>query len=255
MATFDAHANLAKSTVATAPSPALTGTSLTVAAGQAVRFPVAPFNCTVWPTGVDPTFTNAEIVRVTAIAGDVFTIVRAQEGTTARAIVVGDNIANTATVKVFTDIQTAVNAIPTGPWTPWTPVYSTDLGDAAFSFTGVTTLGARFQLMGHTLFVNLFFDATLNAITPSLIYATPPPGVAGGVLVSTPTPAVAGITSYEYGFMQFYVPGSPGVFAFRRGNGAAFPANSPIFAGIEGCFEAALTSDLTAGTLPTIPEP
>lgn len=110
MATFDAHANLARGTVVTAPVPALTGTSLVVAAGEGALFPATPFNCTVYPNGQVPTVANAEIVRVTAVVGDTLTIVRAQEGSAAKAIAVGYQIANTTTVKVFTDIENAINA-------------------------------------------------------------------------------------------------------------------------------------------------
>lgn len=102
---FDAHKNFAYSTVATAPSPASSGTSLVVAAGQGALFPAVPFNATVWPAGAQPTTTNAEVVRVTAISTDTLTIIRQQEGTSARSVVVGDQIANTSTVKVFTDIE------------------------------------------------------------------------------------------------------------------------------------------------------
>lgn len=105
MALFDAHANLAYSTVATAPSPADTGTSLTVASGQGSRFPAVPFNATIWPQGAIATPTNAEIVRVTNVAGDVLTITRHQEGTSARSVIIGDQIANTSTNKTFTDLE------------------------------------------------------------------------------------------------------------------------------------------------------
>jgi hypothetical protein len=99
----DAHANFARSTVATAPSPASSGTSLVVAAGEGAKFPAVPFNATVWPTGVDPLTTNAEIVRVTNISTDTLTITRTQESSSARTIVVGDNIAQTITKKTLED--------------------------------------------------------------------------------------------------------------------------------------------------------
>lgn len=99
----DAVANLAVSSVATAPSPATTGVSLVVAAGEGSRFPAVPFNATVCPANTLPTPANAEIVRVTTIAGDTLTITRAQEGTTARSILVGDLIAATITKKSLTD--------------------------------------------------------------------------------------------------------------------------------------------------------
>jgi hypothetical protein len=106
---FDAHSNLAVSTIATAPAPATSGTTLTVAVGEGARFPVAPFNCTVWPATALPTPVNAEVVRVTARTGDVLTITRAQEATTARSIVAGDLVAATITAKTITDIESGTN--------------------------------------------------------------------------------------------------------------------------------------------------
>ena len=102
----DSHANLAYGTVLTAPSPATTGTSLTVSSGQGAHFPTPPFNATVWPAGLQPLTSNAEIVRVTAISTDTFTITRHQEGTSARAILVTDQIAATITAKTLTDVET-----------------------------------------------------------------------------------------------------------------------------------------------------
>src|SRR3990172_4035035 len=104
---FDSHKNFAYSTVLTAPSPADSGTSLVVQSGDGTKFPAVSFNATVWPTGVQPLTTNAEIVRVTAISTDTFTITRAQESSTARSIVVGDQIAATISAKTLTDVEQA----------------------------------------------------------------------------------------------------------------------------------------------------
>lgn len=109
MPVFDAHKNLAISAVATAPSPATSGTSLVVTTGQGTRFPAVPFNATIWPTATQPDPSNAEVVRVTAVATDTLTIVRAQEGTSARTVVVTDQIAAGITAKTSTDIETALN--------------------------------------------------------------------------------------------------------------------------------------------------
>lgn len=105
---YDAHANLAITNVATAPSPSTTGTSLTVTTGAGSLFPATPFNCTIYPPSTIPTQSSAEIIRVTAVVGDVLTITRAQEGTTAKAIKAGWLIANTATAITFTDIEDSI---------------------------------------------------------------------------------------------------------------------------------------------------
>ena len=47
----------------------------------------------MWPAGAQPDVRNAEIVRVTAISTDTLAITRAQEGSTARGIIAGDQIA------------------------------------------------------------------------------------------------------------------------------------------------------------------
>lgn len=110
MALYDLHKNFAASTVATAPSPATSGLSLTVASGEGARFPTPPFNLVAFPTTA--TYATmaavAEIVRVTAIAGDVLTIPaggRAQEGTTAKSIAVGWNVGGAVTLKAYSDIE------------------------------------------------------------------------------------------------------------------------------------------------------
>lgn len=107
-----AHLNFAYSLVATAPSPATTGTSLIVTAADGVKFPAVPFNVTIWITGAQPLTTNAEVVTVTAVSTDTFTIVRAQEGSVARTVVIGDQIAATITSGTLQDTE--------GPLTPTT---------------------------------------------------------------------------------------------------------------------------------------
>ena len=64
---------------------------------------------TIWPNGEIPHAGNAEIVRVTARSSDTLTIVRAQEGTSARAVVVGDQVAATITNKFLDEIEASAN--------------------------------------------------------------------------------------------------------------------------------------------------
>lgn len=61
--------------------------------------PAVPFNATVWPAGLQPTTSNAEIVTVTVVSTDTLTITRAQEGSSARTVIVGDQFAATVTAE------------------------------------------------------------------------------------------------------------------------------------------------------------
>ena len=109
MPAFDAHRNFALATVVGVPSPPSSGLSLTLATGEGASLPTPPFNMTVWAANQAPTPANAEIIRVTAITGDTLTILRAQEGSMTRQIVVGDMIMAGITAKTFTDIEQAVS--------------------------------------------------------------------------------------------------------------------------------------------------
>ena len=111
---MDALKNFSYSLVATAPSPATSGTSLVVTAGQGSYFPATPFDATIWPSGVQPTNTNAEIVRVTNVSTDTFTITRAQYGTTAQSIAVGYQIAQTVDANLLNQLAPLSGATFTG---------------------------------------------------------------------------------------------------------------------------------------------
>jgi len=111
---MDALKNFAYSNVATAPSPATSGTSLVVTAGQGSYFPATPFDATIWPSGVQPTNTNAEIVRVTTVSTDTFTITRAQYGTTAQSITAGYQIAQTVDANLLNQLAPLSGATFTG---------------------------------------------------------------------------------------------------------------------------------------------
>jgi hypothetical protein len=110
----DSLKNFAYSNVATAPSPATSGTSLVVTAGQGSYFPATPFDATIWPSGSQPSNTNAEIVRVTAVSTDTFTITRAQYGTTAQSIAVGYQIAQTVDANLLNQLAPLSGATFTG---------------------------------------------------------------------------------------------------------------------------------------------
>jgi hypothetical protein len=85
--------NLALGYVATAPSPATTGTSLVLGSGEGARFPQPStdgnFYVTAMPPGENPNVSNSEILQVTARSTNTLTIVREQGDTTAKKIEAG----------------------------------------------------------------------------------------------------------------------------------------------------------------------
>jgi hypothetical protein len=96
-----AFTNFARSTLASGINAG--DLSLTVAAGQGALFPAAgagtTFDCVIVNTSA-----QREIISVTARAADVFTIVRAQEGTIALAWNAGDRIGLRLTAAALNDI-------------------------------------------------------------------------------------------------------------------------------------------------------
>lgn len=163
----DAHKNFAYSAVATAPSPASSGTSLVVTASDGAKFPAVPFNATIWPAGVQPLTENAEIVRVTGISTDTFTITRSQESSNARSIVVGDQIAATVTAKTLTDIETALLPL-TGSILPYASrVAPTGYLNCDGSAVSRSTYAALFAVLARSL-----STVTCTIATPAVVTNT-----------------------------------------------------------------------------------
>ena len=81
--------NFAITVIASAPSPAESGTTLAVPDGHGSYFPATPFNAVCCPPNELPSPDNAEVIRVTDITDDTFTFERAQEFTTAKNIEAG----------------------------------------------------------------------------------------------------------------------------------------------------------------------
>lgn len=106
---FDSHKNFGYSTVA-ATAPAISGTTMVLASNFSPA-PTPPFNIVVWPAAVNPTSSNAEVCRVTANSSGTLTIVRAQEGSSGRNIIVGDQVSAAITAKTITDIEARVSRI------------------------------------------------------------------------------------------------------------------------------------------------
>ena len=110
------HTDLSTVQVSVAPSPATTGTSLGVTDAQAALLPdVYPFWALVRPVNAKPTRANSEIVKVTGGSSSggttTYTIVRTQgiPVTTARSIIVGDDISEVHTAQKQIDTETTAS--------------------------------------------------------------------------------------------------------------------------------------------------
>lgn len=86
-----ANVNVAASTVAVGPSPATSGTTLTLAPGSGVNFPTNLY-FTTWSASTTNSVSNSEVMLITDKTGDVFTVQRARWNSTARSIQAGDPI-------------------------------------------------------------------------------------------------------------------------------------------------------------------
>jgi hypothetical protein len=105
--------NFAKSTLAADISDI--DTSLTVATGDGVKFPSdGPFRAVLWDSSYgspddDP---GREIVEATLSSGDTFTIVRAQEGTVAKAWSAGAQFTHVLTAGTLVEIEDEITSRP-----------------------------------------------------------------------------------------------------------------------------------------------
>lgn len=112
MPTFDTHSNFGYSTILTPPTPAISGTTITLVASGGLYFPtpVQPYNVTIWPSSQLSLSAVSEICRVTSVSGDTLTVIRAQEGSQPQIILAGFQVAMSITKKVITDIENAIPA-------------------------------------------------------------------------------------------------------------------------------------------------
>lgn len=134
---MDARKNFAYGHIDIAPADPATGTVLTVLAADVPRFPTPPFNATIWPANSPALYSNAEIVRVTALVSDgTATILRNHEGSASRAIQAGDQIAATVTQRTFDDLITYLENVVSSAVTDrmrwcgaWSPTVTYQVND------------------------------------------------------------------------------------------------------------------------------
>jgi hypothetical protein len=101
------YSNFSYGTVLTAPTPAASGTSLVLNSGEGTNFKTGWV--WIWPPSVQPLSSNAEIAQLTNISTDTLTIVRAQQGTSAKSIAVGWQVAQGLTKQDVHNILNKIN--------------------------------------------------------------------------------------------------------------------------------------------------
>jgi len=116
-------------------------TSITVASGQGAEFPVLSGSDNFTATLVD-TSNNIEIVQVTARSGDTMTVVRAQEGTTARGYAAGSLLELRITASVLNNFAQISGAQTlTGVKTFTSTIVGSISGNAATATTAAACSG------------------------------------------------------------------------------------------------------------------
>lgn len=123
-------------------------------------------------------------------------------------------------------------------WQSWTPTYSTDVGNAATSFTGTpTTTLAKISRNGNVVTVTISYSATLKAITPVYVALTLPIG-ASPANSTTYSPAnILNDVTYETGVVRA-LSGSDQLL-FYRANLATYSPNASVIGQVSFTFEAA----------------
>jgi hypothetical protein len=81
-----------------------TDTTIILSAGQGVEFPT-PVGTDYFYATLTDSSNNLEVIKVTARSADVFTVVRGQDNTTARAYLAGDVLELRPTAAGLTDMQ------------------------------------------------------------------------------------------------------------------------------------------------------
>jgi hypothetical protein len=133
--------NNASGALASSISPS--STTIVLAAGQGVEFPLPGGGDYFYATLTDPS-NNLEIVKVTARTADTLTVVRGQDNTTARSYAAGDLLELRPTAAALLDMQTGVARLASNNVFTGNNTYSTEhwtinevSGKLVFSYSGV----------------------------------------------------------------------------------------------------------------------
>lgn len=190
--------------------------SLTVQVADASKFPSASaalgtfFMLTLLDAA---TKTTVEIVKVTQTAGNVFTIVRAQEGTTASAYAAGAIASHRVTAGAMSNLAEVSRIFSQGAPTTLASASTVDIGSVstvAVEVSGTTTItsfGTNYNGPRYVRFQNAL-TLTHNTTTLNLPGAANITTTAGDVLIAYPNLALNGwnVVSYQVSTSYPYVP-------------------------------------------------
>lgn len=162
---------------ALASSITTSSTTITVTTGAGAQFPAISGGNFFYATLTDSS-NNLEIVKVTARVTDVLTVVRAQEGTTARAYAAADKIELRVTAAVMTGLaQTAADQTFTGANTfSSAPTLGTPLAVASGGSGSTTSTGTGANVLSNSPTL-----VTPALGTPSALVGTNITGTAAGL--------------------------------------------------------------------------
>ncbi len=172
-------------------------TTLTVNGGSGTLFPSPTGGNYFMITLISSGSGNMEIVQCTARSGDTFTIVRAQEGTTAQSFAIGDSVQlriTAGSLQAFSN-PTLVNSVAAGTGIG----VSSSTGNVTISNTGVTNLnaGSGISLSGST-----------GTVTVTNTLASVPSLVTSNFSVSE----IGGVLTFKYGSTVIATLDSSGLF-------------------------------------------
>lgn len=251
----DPMKNFAISTVSIPPSPATTGTTLSVSNVSLFPDPTdGDFDLTVWPSGVEPLASNAEIVTVTHLTDSQFTVTRHQQSTSAIAIQAGYQIEQGVTAGLLqggsSPVTDDVFQFEEQPGDGQSfPVVAVSQGDGTFSVAGDHTdvlfmPGGNVVISGSTGNDGEYdtLSATYDSGSNRTIVTTDtdiPDGTVDGTLTApviyTATVVLGANTAVEWVFVQTTVPYDSDAAYMQIGDesspAAFFAANGPAPSG------------------------
>ena len=230
--------DFATGTVLTAPTPATSGTTLTLQSGEGARMPAVPFYAVAHPDYQLPTLDNAEKILVTAKSTDTITFTRAQGSTTAKSIAVGWRISNA----VFADDLFTGSIV-----TAETPGGSVNGSNTAFTVSTAFTSGSlKVYLNGQRLKKGASDDYTENASLTGFTMNYAPD--TGDVLL---VDYMVGSSVYMAGVNSFINSETPG--GSVNGSNTAFTTARPYVSGTLQVYVNGLLQALTTHVTETSP--